>query len=325
MFLLFCNPVRAQNGLIAYYPFNGNASDESINGNHIFVNGATLTPDRFSKPDSAYHFDGEDDFMAIPFNPSLHPTSIGVTVWVKISEEPAHGKYILTSSGDLLTPPFDPFRLRLKISRKIAARFEGNEDAIHLLLESKTVLDLDQWYFIAAHYDEATGEAALFINGKLEARIVAQMTLDTNDLGILIGASQLYNGEHDSTAYFSGSIDDIRILNRALTRQEIQTFFLEGTGEEKRIEVLDQNFPNPFNPETTIRYVLSAPANVVIKVYNVTGQTIRTILNENQVKGVHFARWDGKDEHGSEVSSGLYIYRVRAGKQSESRKMLLIK
>ena len=63
-------------GLVAYYPFNGNADDESGNGNHGTVNGATLTIDRFGNENSAYSFDGIDDYIDIPYCECQQPTTI---------------------------------------------------------------------------------------------------------------------------------------------------------------------------------------------------------------------------------------------------------
>ncbi len=322
---LVASSLFAQDGLVAYYPFDGSAEDLSVNGNHPQVDGPVLTPDRFGRAENAYVFDGIDDLMRIPFNPSLYPPNLGVALWVKLNEAPEHGKFLMTNSGDFATPPYDPFRLRLRLSRKISSRFEGELDSLQLILESSTVLDVGKWYFIATYYNSNTGEAALFINGRLEDKIIEPLTLDTNELGMLLGASQDHLGEQDSTAYFAGCLDDIRIFNRGLTAREIEAFFLEGSPSTSKVDELKQNFPNPFNPETTITYVLSSAAHVRVNVYNIRGQEVRSLLDESQPRGTHSVRWDGNDKAGREVSSGVYVYRVRAGGQGRSRKMLLIK
>ena len=81
---LFVGPAHADlnDGLVAYYPFNGNAKDESGNGNHGAVNGATLTEDRFGNIDSAYHFDG-NSYIVVPNSPALESPSdqYSVAVW----------------------------------------------------------------------------------------------------------------------------------------------------------------------------------------------------------------------------------------------------
>ena len=323
--LVAWSTLAAQAGLVAYYPFSGDAKDQSLNGNHLEILGPTLTEDRFGQSDSAFSFDGIDDLMRIPYNPSLYPESFGVSLWVKVRTQPVNGKFIMTNSADEITPPFDPFRLRLKISGKVAVRYEGNQDGLWLELESSTRLDPGRWYFIVTYYDGESGEAALFINGQLEDRVVEPMALDTNELGLVLGARQNYLAENDTTAFFAGCLDDLRIFNRALSPREIEKFFVEGGPSESKLKILQQNFPNPFNPETTISYELIAAARVQVHIYNVMGQEVRELFHGSQPKGVHSLRWDGRDRAGFEVSSGLYVYRVTAGTQSVSRKMLLIK
>lgn len=88
---------------------------------------------------------------------------------------------------------------------------------------------------------------------------------------------------------------------------------------------LKQNYPNPFNPVTTIRYELPAEVKVVLKIYNVLGQEVRTLVNESQQAGVQFAKWDGKNNHGEAAASGIYFYKLQAGNFVRTQKMLLIK
>jgi len=88
---------------------------------------------------------------------------------------------------------------------------------------------------------------------------------------------------------------------------------------------LEQNYPNPFNPQTTIRYQLPKAAHVVLKIYNLSGQEVRTLVNARQPAGVNAVVWDGRDEFGKEVSSGVYIYRLQTGESVQSRKMSFVR
>ncbi|MCB5234309.1 MAG: T9SS type A sorting domain-containing protein [Candidatus Cloacimonetes bacterium] len=89
--------------------------------------------------------------------------------------------------------------------------------------------------------------------------------------------------------------------------------------------ILEQNYPNPFNPETTIAFELREPAMCSLKIYNMRGQVVRTLVNEELSSGRHSRMWDGLDDNGSSVASGMYLYRVKIGAQNESRKMILMK
>lgn len=89
--------------------------------------------------------------------------------------------------------------------------------------------------------------------------------------------------------------------------------------------VLHGNYPNPFNPETTISYELPAAGAVEIALYNMLGQRLRTLVQEKQRAGAHSVRWDGSDKAGQDVPSGIYFYRFRAGDVVQTRRMLLLR
>ncbi|MCE5252060.1 T9SS type A sorting domain-containing protein [bacterium] len=88
---------------------------------------------------------------------------------------------------------------------------------------------------------------------------------------------------------------------------------------------LSQNYPNPFNSSTTLRYEIPEEERVAIRVYSILGQEIRTLLDETVPPGVHTAIWDGRDDRGGDVSSGVYICSVQAGGKNMVRKLVLMK
>lgn len=93
---------------------------------------------------------------------------------------------------------------------------------------------------------------------------------------------------------------------------------------------LHQNFPNPFNPATTVRYALGHSGNVTLTIYNILGQRVRTLLNETQTIGLREIQWDGKNDLGLPVASGVYFYRINVQFQDEQlfstvKKMVLMK
>jgi hypothetical protein len=88
---------------------------------------------------------------------------------------------------------------------------------------------------------------------------------------------------------------------------------------------LDQNFPNPFNPATTIRYCLPARCRVSLRIYDVSGRLIADLIDQDQTPGRHSITWNGEDTHGRRTASGIYFCRLRAGKQVLSRKMVLLR
>jgi len=88
---------------------------------------------------------------------------------------------------------------------------------------------------------------------------------------------------------------------------------------------LFQNFPNPFNPSTTIRYSIVEPGNVSIKIYDVLGREVKTLVNELRTVGTYSSTWNGYNNFGNKVSSGIYFYRIEADLFVNTKKMVLLK
>jgi hypothetical protein len=84
-------------------------------------------------------------------------------------------------------------------------------------------------------------------------------------------------------------------------------------------------YPNPFNPRTTFVFDLPAPRSVRLEVLNVRGERIRTLMDEAQDPGTHRAVWNGRDDVGAEVASGVYFFRLRAGEFEGRRKVTLVR
>ncbi len=319
-------------GLIAHYPFKGNAEDASGNGHHGIVYGAALTTDRLGNTNHAYSFDGTDDYIDVPYDSSFYPPSLGAAVWIKTNSLPDSGEYyILTTSGDRQTPPYDPFRLRLDSLGRIYARFEGNTDSVHINLFSLSRVNTGEWYFITAYYDALVSRGAIYVNGVKEDSTDRSMLLDKNTLGFRIGASQAHNGNLTVNEFFHGALDDIRIFDRSLPEEEILELYNEVVGITPKYQpvtdgfVLSQNYPNPFNPETTIRYRLPEADNVTLKIIDLLGRTVRSLVNGYQSAGENSVVWDGKDERGNPAGSGVYIYTLETGGKVYRKKMILLR
>jgi hypothetical protein len=88
---------------------------------------------------------------------------------------------------------------------------------------------------------------------------------------------------------------------------------------------LEQNYPNPFNPSTTITFSLKEAASVEMSIFNLRGQVVRELVNENKAAGSYSVEWNGLDNNGFKVPSGLYFYTIKANEFSSTKKMALTK
>ena len=91
------------------------------------------------------------------------------------------------------------------------------------------------------------------------------------------------------------------------------------------VTTLSGNYPNPFNPTTTISYSINSNSKVTLDIYNIRGQKIRTLVNENQMANTYNVVWDGKDSAGKTAASGVYFYKLTAGRYVSTKKMILMK
>lgn len=109
------------------------------------------------------------------------------------------------------------------------------------------------------------------------------------------------------------------------TPAQVETSGVDDTPGMNRLPLLAQNVPNPFNPSTTIRYTLPTSGEVSLIVYSQDGRLVRTLENGHRSAGDHRLVWDGRDQKGRSVASGVYIYKLEFGEREESRRMLLLK
>ena len=114
-------------------------------------------------------------------------------------------------------------------------------------------------------------------------------------------------GNYNATVVW---LDNIQIIDVDLTGVNEKSPL--NAAEAPSRTVISQNYPNPFNPATTIQYRLPEAADVTLSLYNLRGQAVRTLVQENQKPGDHSTAWNGENEAGERVPSGVYVYRLQA-------------
>ena len=92
-----------------------------------------------------------------------------------------------------------------------------------------------------------------------------------------------------------------------------------------RVYALDQNVPNPFNPSTTIAFALPQPGNTMLRIYDLRGRVVRTLISRDMEAGFHTVTWRGKDDEGRQVASGVYFYKIESGDYEARKRMILLK
>jgi len=163
----------------------------------------------------------------------------------------------------------------------------------------------------------STSRSIEFVDSVLEIAGMTAYTFAPDNANLVNNQLRVY-----VDAGIDGSIDDTLFLNNnVLTDVDEQ-----GSNDQLpyRFE-LAQNYPNPFNPVTTIEYSVPSRTDVTIEIFNVLGQKVRTLVNETKSAGSDRIEWNGTDDAGKPVSTGVYLYRFQAGDVVQTKKMLLIK
>jgi len=132
-------------------------------------------------------------------------------------------------------------------------------------------------------------------------------------------------GTLGQTAIGAGTNSSFQLYSGFWQKLSVSTGVLEGALPGVFRNALIGNAPNPFNPVTTICYEVGETAPVEVSIYSVQGRLVRILVNETKSSGRYESIWDGRDERGMSVGSGMYLYRLRIGDFHSIRKMLLLK
>lgn len=200
------------NGLLAYYPFNGNAIDESGNGKNATVTAAVLSPDRFGNANKSFSFNGTNAVILTPIN-SITTGKMSFCAWVKTPGDASKdfmGIVFARAGYNMATG--------LGLQQNTSSYFIVNSGSSNVLYENKYIqqdLFNNQWHFMAGTYDGAT--LKVYLDGVLIKEIVAKIVAPQVNAYFKIGHDDISG----YSRYFKGSIDDVRIYDRALSATEI--------------------------------------------------------------------------------------------------------
>jgi hypothetical protein len=295
--LLLSNTSLAQvnlgEGLQAYYPFNGNANDESGNNNNPVFNNATITTDRFGNPNSAWQFNGQFQYMRIPNNPSLNfGKQITLSVWVKPTGfyyGICHASQILSKGGG----NYNPGNYALRFDDALYSRGTGCDgskcDTLHQNFRGTgTVLSpypgefikKQKWYHLVYTNDGDT--AKLYVDCQLKYAVYFPETFTNNE--------DLFFGKSDDAFFpfwLNASLDDIRIYNRALKPREVSTLCKEEQKPKKtepvkvKEELLVKNITPVREAQPAKDMQLEKRNNDLIRTITVDHDSISVTLYDN--------------------------------------------
>lgn len=410
--------ILADKGLIAYFPFNGNANDESALSNHGTVYDALLTRDRYANPDQAYYFNGSSSRIQVPEN-SFYDFGFGdftMSAWINVS---------LIGTSRFVSAGYDANDNIWGLGFGTHPVWGSGNRINYFVYSDNNFRDFSsdevanyspgEWIFVAA--SKAGNQIKFYANGFPIGSQNINYPSNANSF-MSIGCRQYSSGVFNE--FFNGTIDEVKIFNKSFTDEEIlemyettttapdliyppdnatintltpemdwdslvtatnysiqiavdslfSTIILSqltdnssysinsgdlsantdyywrvrtnndgGIGPWSKVNkfkivltdvaegiqlptefALMQNYPNPFNPSTTITYHLPKIVNVELKVYDVLGNEVATLVDEYKPAGIYNVQFKM-----DKLSSGVYFYQLRAGDFIQTKKMIIIK
>lgn len=172
----------------------------------------------------------------------------------------------------------------------------------------------------------ATLAQARFSDADAESRITGSESADLSGYqGREVKLRVQSQGLNDKAAGIVAGVVELYRIDRSQLGKKRAPGESPQQAASRRSYQLEQNYPNPFNPETAISYQISDACHVTLKIYNLRGQQVKTVVDHDAPAGSHTVRWDGKDEHGHDLASGIYVYRLEAGAFAATKKLALVR
>lgn len=216
-------------GLIAYYPFVGNAVDSTGRGHNGTVSGATPTTDRNGNENSAYYFNGTDNYIVVPDSKDLRLGTVSFTInaWVQIDEyNSSYGSIIVNKRGpgsdngwNFGVAGYGDLTNDVQKLGVLTYNISGGDDPFVAGVQQ---LDFTKWHMTTVMYDNITNTVSLYLDGKFDSSVHIQAPNLTSDVPMYIGAD---NPDVTGIYFIKGKIDDMRIYKRTLRPGELQKLY----------------------------------------------------------------------------------------------------
>ncbi len=302
--------------LQAYWPMDENSgsilTDSTGNGND-----ASLSKDDGSQyitgiSGVALYLDGNRDAKVTAAD-LLTPESVTVAAYVKVDIGVSQWRWV-AGHGDnygLVVNRFD--------QGGFFFYYYNGSSWPGLNADNQDIRD-GEWHHIAGGYDASDGTMSLFLDG-------VQVKSGPGDGPIKYNiGNDFHIGSMMSARYFKGAIDELRVYDQPLNEEALQSLLVTNTAVPNKKGAFSSGgfFPNPFADQTVMLYRLDRSDHVRLKIYNSSGKLVRMYDQGMQKQGMHRLVWNGTDDKGNRLPTGLYFYRLRTEKESEGGKIIIL-
>ncbi|RJP61783.1 MAG: T9SS C-terminal target domain-containing protein, partial [Ignavibacteriales bacterium] len=321
-------------GLVGWWPLDAIEVGDITKDISIYKNDGTLKNGPAlsgGKVDMSLNFDGVDDYVEVPdswvfdFNTS----GFSIDAWILTSEQSNKQKIVEKLTNWPAGPGYSLYIEEGKLCYLLAT---GSYTVMECALPETTSIINNKWHHVALTVDRLNDNyVSLFLDGK---RIHAKYFPDMNGSFKNQHMLRIGSSSYAVTDLFKGWIDEVEIFDSVLTSNQIFKLWMadsvgkcketstgvESEGKTPNDYMLWQSYPNPFNPTTVIQYQLPKSSSVTLKLYDILGREVSTLVNETQDAGMYKYKLNA-----SNLSSGVYLYQLKAGTFTMTKKITLIK
>ena len=315
-------------GLVGWWPFNGNATDESGNGNDGVVNGATLTEDRYGIANSAYLFDGINDFIQVEDDMDTLDLlgNFTISCWIKFGSMNADAySLIFKHYGNI--DNMGTYGL-------VLAQSDNNPEEYYITIqatpnwsmasfpENTFPFDTSTWYHLLVTYDDVTETLTYHIDGEIFDTVNVNFDINDTDIDVLFGSTYI-NDANTLAYFFHGRMDDIGMWKRVLTSEEITALHLAESIDINEVESRSpiSIHPNPNQGDQLFINLIAIDENVTtvsVEILDLSGK--RMTSRQIATQGSHL---NSVIDLQGEIAAGMYLVKINAGQKIYAQRLVI--
>ncbi len=285
---------------------------------------------------------GELSYVLVPYADYMNSPNYTLSTWMMYTGAEPNWGYLFWADGDWWEPDIQ--------DRHIDVWLNPNNKGVDCILhdvedgELRVATTFDEtgidvydgaWHQVTVTLED-NSYYSIYLDGVWAADGEAAADIVTNVGDDMWLGARPNDADAITSVKIVGMMDRVRMWDQALNPEQIEYLFLMEGPEGGSVDVKENgftpqefklvgNYPNPFNPATTIQYSLQTTEKVTLEIFDVLGNKITTLVSGVQHAGEHRAQWNGRDDSGQLAASGVYFYRLTAGEQVSTRKMMLMK
>ena len=312
-----CQGQVVKKGLVGYWPFNGNADDESINNNNGTVKGASLTTDRFGVKNAAYEFDGFGDYIDCGYSSNILISTNTTNFWFLYTDTTTAQNFVNNTNSE--NGEWGAVYYNHPTAGLVAGISGGSNDSWIAGVTKKNFRYADSsWHMFTSAYSAKDNSLSFYIDGKFISNITDQnkdfingrdsLRHNGKEHWVFGVRSQFITSGTSTPGYLKGALDDVMLFNRVLTQSEITKLFNATSSIEKEANIINNSVSIYPNPVTSLISISIDPSQIDenYRLYNSYGQLVNQGYLQSQITEIAV----------NDLAGGIYFLQIGTSQQN---------